>query len=70
MFQWEGEENHVTTMNSKYKTVHPVIEMLQKCMVRDIDICIFNRYLDINFDNFHILGVLPVYECMENKVNE
>jgi len=36
----------------------------------DDDICIFNRDLYNYFDNFHILGTLPVYGYMENKVSE
>jgi len=31
---------------------------------------IFNRYLYNYFDNFHILGTLPIYGYIENKVNE
>jgi len=32
--------------------------------------CIFNKYVYNYFDNFHILGTLPVYGYTENKVNE
>jgi len=34
------------------------------------DICNFARYCYNNYDNFHVLGILPVYGYMENKVNE
>jgi hypothetical protein len=34
------------------------------------DICNFARYCYNNYDNFHILGIQPVYGYMENKVNE
>jgi len=34
------------------------------------DICNFDRYYYNNYDNFHILGILPVYGYTENKVNE
>jgi len=30
----------------------------------------FDRYDYNNYDNFHILGILPVYGYRENKVNE
>jgi hypothetical protein len=33
------------------------------------DICNFARYC-YNYDNFHILGILPVYGYMENKVSQ
>ena len=33
--------------------------------IRNFDRCCYN-----NYDNFHILGILPVYGYMENKVNE
>jgi hypothetical protein len=32
-------------------------------------ICNFDRYYK-KYDNFHILGILPVYRYRENKVNE
>ena len=34
------------------------------------DICNFDRYYYNTYDNFHILGILPVYGYMEYKVNE
>ena len=34
------------------------------------DICNFARFCHNNYDNFHILGIQPVYGYMENKVNE
>jgi len=33
-------------------------------------ICNFDRCCYNNYDNFHILVILPVYGYMENKVNE
>jgi hypothetical protein len=35
-----------------------------------VAICNFDRYYYNNYDNFHILGILPVYGYKENKVNE
>ena len=32
--------------------------------------CIFSIYLYNCFDNYHILGTLPVYGYTENKVNK
>jgi hypothetical protein len=34
-----------------------------------VAICNFDRYY-YNYDNFHILGILPVYGYKEKKVND
>jgi len=39
-------------------------------LTKTSDICNFARYCHNNYDNFHILGIQPVYGYMENKVNE
>ena len=36
--------------------------------IETFDICNFDRYFYNNYDYFHILGILPVYGYIENRV--
>jgi hypothetical protein len=41
IFLWETERNHATPIKGKYKMVHPISQMLKKCMNRDMELQVF-----------------------------